>query len=191
MAIGFLGLLPLIFMQSQQELGTGTFLMFTLAELACFGMVFCSICGWIMLKKVIQDYEYTPLVANGLGMIIGGLLALLHSYFAGEHWAPLPITDMRSFVVNTFIMCVISNLIGYNLYGYLLKRFTATFMSFAGLITPIFTALFGFLWLQEVVTWHFYLSIILFSFGLLIFYREEISKNKISQVKTKALVSTA
>lgn len=191
MAIGFLGLLPLIFMQSQQELGTGTFLMFTLAELACFGMVFCSICGWIMLKKVIQDYEYTPLVANGLGMIIGGLLALLHSYFAGEHWSPLPITDMRSFVINTFIMCIISNLIGYNLYGYLLKRFTATFMSFAGLITPIFTALFGFLWLQEVVTWHFYLSIILFSFGLLIFYREEISRNKISQVKTKALVTTA
>lgn len=74
MAIGFLGLLPLIFMKTQQELGTGTFLVFTLAELAGLGMVFCGVLGWIMLKKVMQDYKYTPLVANGLGMIVGGLL---------------------------------------------------------------------------------------------------------------------
>ena len=191
MAIGFLGLLPLIFMQSQQELGTGTFLVFTLAELSGLGMVFCSVLGWIMLKKVTQDYQYTPLVANGLGMIVGGLLALLHSYFAGEHWTPLPITDMQPFLIITLIICIISNLICYNLYGYLLKRFTATFMSFAGLVTPIFASLIGFLWLKEVVTWHYYLSIMLFSLGMIIFYREEIGREKVLQVKGKALANTA
>lgn len=191
MAIGFLGLLPLIFMKTQQELGTGTFLVFTLAELAGLGMVFCGVLGWIMLKKVMQDYKYTPLVANGLGMIVGGLLTLLHSYFAGEQWTPLPITAMQPFIINTLFMCIISNLIAYNLYGYLLKRFTTTFMSFAGLVTPIFASLFGYLWLNEVVTWHFYVSIMLFSLGLVIFYREERVKNQVLQVKGDALANTA
>jgi drug/metabolite transporter (DMT)-like permease len=62
----------------------------------------------------------------------------------------------------------------------LLKRFTATFMSFAGLVTPIFASLFGYIWLQEVITWHFLVSIALFSVGLVVFYREEISAEKVS-----------
>lgn len=173
MFIGFLGLLPIMFMQTQQELSSGRFLMFTLAELALVGAVFGSVYGWIMLKKVMTDYNYSPLVANGLSMAVGGALALVHSYFAGENWAPIPVTAVQPYIINTIIMCVISNLVCYNLYGYLLKRFSATFMSFAGLVTPIFASLFGFIWLQEVVTWHFYVSIVFFSVGLVVFYREE------------------
>lgn len=186
MAIGFLGLLPIVFTQTQAELSTGTFLVFTLAELSIVGAVFGSVYGWIMLKKVMRDYQYSPLVANGLSMTIGGLLALSHSYFAGENWAPIPVTNMQPYIINTLIMCVISNLVCYNLYGYLLKRFTATFMSFAGLVTPIFASIFGFLWLQEVVTWHFYVSIVLFSIGLFIFYREEMQQEKTFKVNALA-----
>jgi drug/metabolite transporter (DMT)-like permease len=178
MAIGFLGLLPIIFTQTQEELTTGTFLVFTLAELSIVGAVFCSVYGWIMLKKLMSEYQYSPLVANGLSMMLGGGLALLHSYYAGEQWNPIPVTDMQPFIVNTLFMCAISNFICYNLYGYLLKRFSATFMSFAGLVTPIFASMFGFLFLQEVVTWHFYVSIVLFSLGLVIFYREETSQER-------------
>lgn len=176
MLIGFLGLLPIVFMQTQEELDTGKFLMFTMAELAIVGAVFCSVYGWIQLKKVMQDYEYSPLMANGLSMCVGGVLALAHSYYAGENWAPLPVTDMQPYLINTLIMCVISNLICYNLYGYLLKRFTATFMSFAGLVTPFFASLFGFIWLQEAITWHFMVSVALFSVGLAVFYREELGQ---------------
>jgi len=177
MAIGFLGLLPIIFTQTQQELSTGTFLVFTLAELSLVGAVFCSVYGWIMLKKVMRDYQYSALAANGLSMTFGGMLALGHSYLSGENWSPIPVTDMQPFIINTLVMCVISNLICYNLYGYLLKRYSATFMSFAGLVTPIFASAIGFLFLQEIVTWHFYVSIVLFSLGLMIFYREEISQD--------------
>lgn len=183
MLVGFLGLLPILFTQTQDEMSAGTFLAFTLAELSIVGAVFCSVYGWIMLKKVMQEYQYSPLVANGLSMTVGGVMALAHSYFAGENWAPVPVMEVQPFIINTLIMCVISNLICYNLYGYLLKRFTATFMSFAGLVTPIFASLFGFLWLNEIVTWHFYVSIVLFTIGLVIFYREEISRAEAFQVK--------
>lgn len=179
MLIGFLGLLPIIFAQTQDEISTGTFLIFTFAELAMVGAVFCSVYGWIMLKKVMQDYEYSPQFANGLSMTIGGLLALGHSFIAGENWAPIPVTEFQPFVLNTIIMCLISNLICYNLYGYLLKRFSATFMSFAGLVTPLFASIFGFLWLHEVISWHFFVSIALFTLGLVIFYREEMGKTAV------------
>ncbi len=176
MLIGFLGLLPVLFAQTQEEVSGGTFLMFTLAELAMVGAVFCSVYGWIMLKKVMQDYTYSPLLANGMSMTIGGVMALMHSYFAHEQWAPVPVTNFQAYAINTLIMCLISNLICYNLYGYLLKRFSATFMSFAGLVTPLFASLFGFFWLNEVITWHFFVAIALFILGLAIFYREEMSQ---------------
>ncbi|HSX20229.1 MAG TPA: DMT family transporter, partial [Gammaproteobacteria bacterium] len=170
---GFLGLLPIIFAQTSDEIAGGTFLVFTFAELAMVGAVFCSVYGWILLKKVMQDYSYSPLLANGLSMTLGGLLALAHSYIAGEQWSPIPVNNMQGFILNTLVMCLISNLICYNLYGYLLKRFSATFMSFAGLVTPLFASLFGFVWLDEVITWHFFVAIALFTLGLVIFYREE------------------
>ncbi len=133
-----------------------------------------------MLKKVINEFEYSPLLANGLSMTIGGVLALAHSYVVGENWAPIPVTDLQPFIINTLIMCLISNLICYNLYGYLLQRFSATFMSFAGLVTPLFASLFGYLWLNEVITWHFFISIVMFSIGLVIFYREEIGRGVVA-----------
>ncbi len=179
MFIGFMGLLPIIFAQTQTEISSGTFLIFTLAELAMVGAVFCSVYGWILLKKIICEYEYSPLLANGISMTIGGVLALAHSFYAGENWAPVPVTNLQAFVINTLIMCLISNLICYNLYGYLLKRFTATFMSFAGLVTPLFASLFGFIWLEEVITWHFFISIAMFTVGLFIFYREEVERGQV------------
>ena len=72
-------------------------------------------------------------------------------------------------------MLLISNVVCYNLYGHLLKRFSATFMSLAGLITPLFASLFGWYFLDEVITWHFYMSMFIFSIGLFIFYQEEIT----------------
>ena len=183
MFIGFMGLMPIVFAQSSEEISSGTFFVFTMAELAMVGAVFCSVYGWIQLKKVMVDYEYSPSLANGLSMTVGGILALVHSYAMGEQWAPLPVTNLQPFVVNTLIMCLISNFISYNLYGYLLKRFSSTFMSFAGLVTPLFASAFGFLWLNEIVSWHYLVSMALFSIGLTIFYREETSRGNVFDVK--------
>lgn len=189
MLIGFLGLFPVVLTQTQEELSAGSFFIFTFAELSIVGAVFCSVYGWIMLKKVMTDYEYTPLMANSLSMMLGGVLALMHSYFIGEIWNPVPVVDLKPFLVNTMVMCVISNLICYNLYGYLLRKFTATFMSFAGLVTPLFASLFGFVFLGEVVAWHFFISMGFFAFGLWTFYREEIRKKHAFIIK-EAVVDT-
>ena len=179
MLIGFFGLLPITYTQTSSELNSGTFFIFTAAELAIFSAVLCSSYGWILLKKIISEYKYSPVMANGIAMTIGGMLALIHSYLAGENWNPVPVSEYKPFILYSLSMCLISNIICYNLYGYLLKRFSATFIAFTGLVTPIFASLFGWLFLHETITWHFFASIAMFSIGLTLFYQEEIKKGAV------------
>ena len=178
MLVGFIGLFPILFTQTQSELTSGNFLIFSYAELILLVGVASSVFGWIMLKKVVKDLNYSPMFANGISMTVGGTLALIHSVLAGEHWAPIPVSNFSKFCFYSIIMGLISNVFCYNLYGYLLKRFTATFMSFAGLVTPLFASLFGFIFLQETITWHFIASMALFGVGLTIFHQQEIKHSK-------------
>ncbi len=171
--IGFSGMIPILLSQTTAEERAGQFFIFSWAELAVIGAAICSVYGWILLKQLVQENQYSPLMANGISMLLGGILALIHSALV-ENWQPIPVTHYLPFISCALLLIVISNLIGYNLYGYLLKRFSATFMSFAGLSTPIFTALFGWIVLGEVITGPFYLSFALVSFGLLCFYQEEL-----------------
>jgi len=173
MIIGFIGIVPILYMKSSKELTSGTFIAFSLAEFSIILAVVFNIYGWILLKKLIL-LRYPLVLSNGISMFFGGLFGLIHSYISGESWNPFPVTNMNLFLFYTLIMCLISNIICYNLYGFLLNYFSLTFMAFAGLITPCFALLFGWLFLNEFVDYYYFLSIFLFFFGLLIFYKEEI-----------------
>jgi drug/metabolite transporter (DMT)-like permease len=191
LCIGFVGLIPIFMTQSQSEKSSGGLDFISLAEIALLLATFCSVYGWILLKKVVSEFKYSFVMANGISMTLGGILALIHSYFAGESWNPVPVTHYPAFIQNTILMCLISNIICYNLYGYLLKRYTATFMSFVGLVTPLFASLFGWIFLQETVTWHFFVSLGIFSIGLTIFYLEELKQEKIYVKPTEVITESA
>ncbi len=176
--IGFFGLIPIFMSQSPVEKLAGSLTFLSFAEIAVLIATVSSVYGWILLKKLINEFRYTPLMANGFAMTLGGSLALLHSYFSGESWNPIPVNDFLPFVHYALWMCLISNIICYNLYGYLLKRYTATFMSFAGLVTPLFASLFSWAFLNETITWHYFASLVIFSIGLTIFYQAELKREK-------------
>jgi len=161
--------------------------------LALIIAVFASVYGWILLKKIINEYRYTPIMANGVSMLIGGIFALLHSYLSNESWTPVPVIGgaYGAFIECTFWMMLISNVVCYNLYGYLLKRFSATFMSLAGLVTPLFASLFGWYFLDEMITWHFFASMVLFSIGLAIFYHEELTTIATSNIDNSNVDATS
>lgn len=175
LCIGFVGVLPIFFTYSA-PLASPELFFISWPEVALIIAVLASVYGWISLKKIITDYHYSPILANGISMLLGGGLALLHSYLRGESWTPLPVFKGQwgGFLECTLWMMLVSNIICYNLYGYLLKRFSATFMSLAGLVTPLFASLFGWYFLNETITWHFFASMILFSIGLLLFYQQEL-----------------
>ncbi|MBA2727636.1 MAG: DMT family transporter [Parachlamydiaceae bacterium] len=173
LTIGFLGFIPIFMSQSTEEELTGSFWIFSWAELAVCVAAVSSVYGWILLKKLIQVDQISPLFANGLSMLLGGTMALGHSALV-ENWDPVPVTEYLPFIECSILLILVSNFICYNLYGHLLKKFTATFMSFAGFTTPLFTALFGWLYFGEVVTSAFFFSMTIVFSGLLLFYREEL-----------------
>ena len=173
LCIGFLGLIPITFKRTAVEVDAGHFWLLSKVELIGLCAVLFSVFGWIILKKLVQRHQYTPVIANGFSMTLGGFMMLLLSYQTGETWAPIPVKEWAPFVGVTLGMCLISNLICYNLYGYLLKRYSATLMSFSGLVTPIFAVTFGWLFLNEPVTWHLGASVAFFALGLYLFHRDE------------------
>ncbi|MBF0208470.1 MAG: DMT family transporter [Oligoflexia bacterium] len=174
--VGLLGSVPIFTAQTMLP-GHFSGAYYGAPELALLVAVACSVCGWILLKKIVNDLKCTPVLANGVSMFVGGGMALIHSYVSGEYWTPVPVTSPSNFIQYSLAMCLISNIICYNLYGHLLRFYSATFMSFAGLITPVFASLFGWYFLEEPVSWNYLISIIIFSIGLFIFYQEEIKDN--------------
>ncbi len=173
LTVGFLGFLPILIDQSSTEELTGNFWIFSWAELAVCVAAISSVYGWILLKKLIQVDQVSPMLANGFSMLIGGVMALAHSSYV-ENWNPVPVTDYLPFIECSLLLILVSNFICYNLYGHLLKKFTATFMSFAGFITPLFTAFFGWVIFGETVSSAFYFSMIIVFSGLILFYKEEL-----------------
>lgn len=171
--VGFSGFIPILLAQTASEETAGHLWVFSWAELSVVMATICSVYGWILLKQAVSHQGYSPVMVNGSSMALGGAMALIHSLCV-ETWDPIPVTELYPFATCALILIIISNFICYNLYGYLLKKHSATFMSFAGLSTPLFTALFGWFFLGELVTWPFYVSLIIVSAGLLLFYQEEL-----------------
>lgn len=176
--VGSLGFLPILMTQSTEEDLAGSLWVFSWPEISVLCAVICSVYGWILLRDLVFVKKCPFIMANGISMTIGGTLALAHSSLV-ETWNPVPVSNLLPFLEATLLLIIISNFICYNLYGFLLKSFTATFMSFAGFTTAIFSALFGWLFLSEQITPEFLLSGAIVFLGLLLFYQEELKREGI------------
>ena len=172
-AIGIIGFIPILMGQGGGEEASGHIGFLSWAEIAVMGAA-CSTCyGWVIMRELVAEKECCPIVANAWSMFFGGALALGHSLLV-ENWSPIPVTETAPFLRTAILMIVLSNLVGYNLYGSLLKKYTATFLSFCGFMTPFFTAIMGWWFLGETVSLSFLLSAAIVLVGLLLFYVEEL-----------------
>ncbi len=180
LGIGFVGFIPVLLTQTGSEELMNAFSFLSWPTLAIMGAALCSVYGWVILRLIVKDQAISPMMANGTSMLIGGLLAFVHSFFV-ENWNPLPVQaiDFAPFLKGTLLMTLISNIICYNLYGMLLKRFTATFLSFMGLLSPIFASINAWLFLGESPSWTIFLSTGIVSMGLWIVYRAELKQGYI------------
>ena len=180
LGIGFLGFIPVLLTQTGSEELLNAFSFFSWPALAVMGAALCSVYGWVVLRLVVKDHAISPLMANGASMLFGGLLAFGHSFLV-EDWNPIPVQpqNFAPFLQGTLLMTLISNIVCYNLYGMLLKRFTATFLSFMGLLSPIFASINGLVFLGEPISWTIVLSTGVVCLGLWIVYRAELKQGYI------------
>lgn len=190
LCIGFLGFIPVLLTQTGSEELFNAFSFFSWPSLAIMGAALCSVYGWVVLRLVVKDHAISPLMANGASMLFGGLLAFGHSFLV-EGWDPLPfqVENLGPVMKGTLLMTLISNIICYNLYGLLLKRFTATFLSFVGLLSPIFASLNGLIFLGEPISWTILLSTGVVSLGLWIVYHAELKQGYILKSKPASLLN--
>jgi len=175
LTIGFSGLLLILESSAPTVESTlGNFGFISVAEIIALVSVTSACAGWIFLKKLTTNFNYSYIFVNGFGMFFGGILALFTSYNI-EAWPTLNYV-MYSFPFwrSLLLLILIGNVICFNLYGKLLQTYSTTMLSFFGFVTPLFTALFSWLWLGETVSYAFFATIILVAVGLYIFYQEEL-----------------
>ncbi len=173
LVVGILGLIPILLTSTKTELCLGEFMYISWPELAVIAAVAAHSYSWIVMRKLVKENSYSPMMVNGISMTCGGLMGLATSYCFEEIPA---ITNPVEFWGLLGLIILTSNIICHNLYGFLLKRYTATFISFAGFLGPIFTALYGYLLLNETISWHYYVSGSVVFIGLWLFYQDELGK---------------
>jgi drug/metabolite transporter (DMT)-like permease len=175
LTIGLVGMIPILMNSSPDEVIIENRFFLSLPELATILSVMFHTYSWIIVRKLVRDQEYHPVTVNGITMTSGGMLALITSLFVEEQ---VPIPDISAFIGWLLLVILISNIICYSLYGYLLKQYTATFLSFANFLSPIFGAFYGWAFLNETITFHFFISGLIVFTGLYIFYLDEFRKNR-------------
>jgi len=180
LGIGLVGMVPVFLIQTGSENLFSSLFIFSQPELAIIGATLFSAYGWVLLRLLVKKNALSPLIANGLSMLIGGGMALTHSFFA-DSWAPTPIVagGFMPMIKGLVLMTVISNIICYNLYGWLLKKYTATFMSFVGLLSPIFASLTEWMILGTRPNPIIFLSTLVVVSGLWLVYQSELKQGYI------------
>lgn len=189
MSIGFIGIIFGMYVQTGSESLLGGLGFFSWADLAIVGATLFSVYGWVLLRLLVKNSTFSPVVANGVSMLLGGIFALAHSFFV-ENWSPFPVSPnhMSGFIQGTLIMTFISNILCYNIYGYLLKKYTATLLSFVGLLSPIFASLSEWIILKQPPSLIILGSSLIVILGLWIVYHEELKQGYIK--KSQALENT-
>jgi drug/metabolite transporter (DMT)-like permease len=178
LVIGFLGLIPILTSTSPLELQSGEVFFISFAEICVIISVACHSYSWMVVRKLVHKKDYSPIMVSGITMTAGGICALITAYFVE---GPIDILNPKEFFGWLFFVIIVSNIICHNLYGFLLKKYSPTFMSFAGFLTPLLTALYGWAFLKEQVTWQFCLSGVIVFGALLLFYQDELRRQHINQ----------
>lgn len=147
--------------------------------LLLFGVATSSL-AWVLIRRFLKNKQYSILLINGTTMLLGGIESLLTSYMISEK-VTFPTENYCLFALLFFAIVIVSNLF-YNFYGYLLKRYTATFLAFMGVATPLIVAFYDWSFLGVHIDMHFFIALFLVSIGVYLFYKEELKQGYISQV---------
>ncbi len=174
--VGFLGIMPTLFTSSSLEDVWGSFGFISLPEAAILGAVASFGYNLIALQKLVKHRGCHPILANAMSMLIGGFLAFNAALLFEPVWVHQG--NMTAFIGLLALQILISNLICANLQASLLKQYSPTLMAFAGFLTPLCAAFYGWLLLNETLYINYFISLFFVVLGLIIYYYDEVIKHK-------------
>lgn len=172
MLIGLIGLIPVFLSQTDIREASMELFSISFPEIVLLGAVISAAYAWFVVKRLL-DRGYSLLMINGISMLLGGIASLLTS-FVFEGTASSPIYSLWPFLGWSSLLILVANIIVYNFYGLMLKKYSITFVSSAGFLSPIFGAFYGYFFLSENITWHYFLSLGFIVAGLYVFYKDEL-----------------
>ncbi len=174
--IGFVGFLPLVFAGEQGDIDSAS--LFSIPGLQLFISIIAYAYGWVIVSQLVRKRNYSPLLVTGISFFCGGIAILLTS-LVFENWLTVaPVSDIFRFTTYLIAIIFIGEVIAVNMYAALLKRYSATFLSFAEFLYPLFSAFLGWLFLHEKITYNFFISAIIVMFALYLFNQSEKDKKK-------------
>lgn len=172
--IGLVGVIPMVLSHTRLEESFGVFAGITFPEFLMFVAVAGYSYGWVVVRKLVGVKNYSSLATNGIRMFLGGIVALIASCFieGGSTYIP-HVTNWKLFGWHILLITFVG-VTCYCLYGYLLKKYSATMLAFGGFVEPFIASFYAWIILGETVSWIFFASIGIVFVGLYVFYQEEL-----------------
>lgn len=164
--IAFFSLIPLLV--HGYNFCSRDLLSFSLPEVMLLISVVSATYAWFIIKKL-MDRGYSLLVINGVAMLVGGGLSLLTWLITRTPGNPV-VFAYGPFLFTLFGLILLSNVIVYNLYGWLLKHYSINMVTIAGFMSPVFGAIFGWFFFGEVFGLQHAIAIAGIAIGLSLFY---------------------
>lgn len=173
--IGLLGLMPIFFSGDEVTYVTGEVLHVSVPELVLLLSVISASYAWFVVAGLMQR-GYGISLINGVAMLVGGIFSLILWFFVSDDVSPIK-GDLSSFLLWTSLLIIVANVISYNLYGWLLRYLSITFMGALGFLCPIFASIYGVFLLKEQLGMSHIIALVMVCLGLWLFYREEMRKS--------------
>lgn len=147
---------------------------FSIEDIVLIASIASSSIGAILTRKLILTKNIPIIVTNGTSMLLGGALALSSSLMIENEM--LINSDLCNWVYFTALLLIMigaSNIFAYNLYGNLLKKHSAVFISCASLLKPFFLSLYNLVLFNQTIANNVILFSSIIVVALCLFYKEE------------------
>ena len=149
-----------------------------LPQIAVIVAVALSRLGWIFVRILLKKDEYSSTQLNSFVMLFCGSCALLVSPLI-DTYGSIHIPSGGTFVSLLLFTVLVSNVIGYTLYAYIIRHYNMTLISLAGFSVPLFVSFYERIFMGRVLTAQFVLAFLFLFCGLLIFYWDELGRRKL------------
>lgn len=168
--LGILGLVPLLWIRLENGNQANDVWYTLLPDLALLLAMVAHCYGMLIARTLIRDKQQSASLTNGIRMFGGGFLCLLSAFWVEGLF---PVKKPLPLALGLLFLVISTNIVCHGWYLRLLQTHSVTVLALSDFLEPLFTACYGWLFMHEVLSWHYPYAILLVCIGLYLVYQEE------------------